>query len=422
MKKVLIVSSYAPPAIGGPQNLYNLFRDFPIDRYVILTSYYNIDDLSALKGLWLPGEYIFYDKNTTRKLRIVAAENGSIESKRSQKIQKLRFLMKRIGIIRVLAGLPVILSQILAIIHAGKRIISIKNIDILLGFSDYGPAMLGTYLLHKLTGKPYYIFLFDLYKGNFLPFPGELFAKLFEKRILKKAEKIIVTNSGTKKLYRVRYGQKIAEKIIIIHNSVFPEAHRQEVEDGKLSENKIPTILFTGRIYWPQIGALKNLINAINEMSLDIKLEIYSPSPRDYLKEIGIEESEKVKLSVASPTEIPIIQSNADILFLPLSWNTKSQAIIDTATPGKLTDYLIAGKPILVHAPASSYLVKYAKERNFALTIDQENVEQLKAGIKKLLTEPVYVEELVKNARTTFFENHDANKNALLMQDLFQNI
>jgi len=61
-----------------------------------------------------------------------------------------------------------------------------------------------------------------------------------------------------------------------------------------------------------------------------------------------------------------------DCLFLPLSWHTKSQAIIDTATPGKMTDYLISGSPILIHAPASTFLVKYARENNFAEIVDTE--------------------------------------------------
>jgi len=56
------------------------------------------------------------------------------------------------------------------------------------------------------------------------------------------------------------------------------------------------------------------------------------------------------------------IQTQADILFLPLSWHTKSQKIIDTATPGKLTDYLISNRPILIYAPASTFLAQYAKK------------------------------------------------------------
>ena len=104
-----------------------------------------------------------------------------------------------------------------------------------------------------------------------------------------------------------------------------------------------------------------------------------------------------------------------------LSWRTKSQAIIDTATPGKLTDYLIAGRPMLIHAPASTFLVKYAKENKFAAVADEENIEQLKEMIKLLIKDKALGKEMVKNAQQTFFKNHDARKNFEIFKSLFLN-
>ena len=86
----------------------------------------------------------------------------------------------------------------------------------MLGISDYGPAMIGTYLLHKITKKPFSIYLFDIYKGNFLPFPGGLLSRIFEQSIIKKAVQIVVTNQGTKEFYQKRYGDWVGKKIIVI--------------------------------------------------------------------------------------------------------------------------------------------------------------------------------------------------------------
>jgi len=84
----------------------------------------------------------------------------------------------------------------------------------MLGISDYGPAMIATYLLHRITKKPYSVFLFDLYKDNFYPvFPAGFLAKIFEPKIFKKAEKIIVTNNGTLNYYAKEYGEEISKKI-----------------------------------------------------------------------------------------------------------------------------------------------------------------------------------------------------------------
>ena len=113
---------------------------------------------------------------------------------------------------------------------------------------------------------------------------------------------------------------------------------------------------------------------------------------------------------MAPNSEMPRIQSQADILFLPLSWHTKSPEIINTATPGKLTEYLIGGRPILIHAPKESYLVEYAKENDFALVVDEENVDQLANAIRRLLTDQELSNRLIRNAQATFLKNHDITK------------
>ncbi len=407
-KKVLIISSYAPPSIGGPQNLYNLLRDISPDDYSILTSFYNIDNFSAKKGSWLKGEYIFYDNFGKSKKDLQFREET--EEKGRTVITKLKHLMKRSDFFRNFFGIPVILSQIMMITKYGKKVAEGSDIRKVLSVSDYGPAMISSYFVCKKTKKPLILFLFDIYKGNFFPFPGNILASIFEPKLFRLAEKIIVTNEGTKDFYIKIYGEKIKDKIYIIHNSVFPEDYAQV----QTPYNPKPPykIVFTGRIYWPQIGALKNLLKAVEEINdIDVSVDIYTTSPRDYLERIEIKESEKIKILTATPREMPDIQGNADILFLPLSWGTKSQAIIDTATPGKLTDYLIAGRPILIHAPSSSFLVKYAKENNFAYVADIDDTDELKRRIAEIISDSKYSSDLIGNAREVFFKNHDVNKN-----------
>lgn len=422
LKKILIISSYAPPYIGGPQTLFNLLRDFPSDQYSILTSYYNISNLSATKGTWLDGKYIFYDNpQATKETRKQGARNEKIANKIGPNIiLKLKLLMKKLWLARTLLGFPIIFSQIFLIVRNGKKVIKKEKNKLLLATSDYGPAILGSYFLHKITKRPLSLFLFDLYKGNSFPFPGNLLANIFEKKIFKSTTTIIVTNQGTKDFYHKRYGNDVSKKIIVIYNSVFPDKYQKIENINLLKEtSSLYNIIFTGNVYWPQLGAIKNLIKAINELKeLDIKFKLYSPMPKDYLAGVGILESDKIKISFAPPQDIPKIQNEADILFIPLSWNTESQAIIDTATPAKLTDYLIAGKPILIHAPSSSFLVKYAKDNNFAEVVDEENIEKLKESIKKLLMDKEFSNTIVKNAKETFFKNHDANKNAQAFQNL----
>lgn len=418
-KKILLISSYAPPSMrGAPQNIYNLLKDFPPSSYCLLTSFYNIDNISAKNRTWLKGKYIFYDNTSTSGSLKTRPEITKERPSRSI-LNKLKHLVKRIWFLGALGGIFIIFSQIIMIIRTGIKTIKKEKIEIMIGFSDYGPAIISTYLLHKITKKPYYIFLFDIYKNNFYSiFPAGLLAKIFESKILKNAEKIVVTNEGTLNYYAQIYGKEMIKKMVVIHNSTFPEPYL------KLHTNYSPEppyiILFTGTIYWPQTRSLKNLIKAIEGLKdIDINLKIYCADPKDYLKKIGIIESEKIKISIAPPEKMPEIQTKADILFLPLSWQTKSQKIINTATPGKLADYLISNRPILIHAPSSTFLAQYAKKNNFAYVVDEENIEKLKSAIKESLFDQTSTKQIIKNAKDTFFRNHDAGCNALIFQNLF---
>ncbi len=416
----MVVSSWSPPKIGGPQNLYNLFSLLPKESYSVLTSYYGIDNYSAQNGTWLPGKYYFYD-NTAFMDSPQNRLTINKESKGRSRLSWLKYKAKKIYFLRLVLGPFLIFGQIIVIIKQGVRIIKKDRSETILGISDFGPAMISSYFIHIITKKPLNLYLFDIYRGNALIAPGKFLARIFEPRLFKSSEKIIVTNDGTKEFYVRRYGEKIASKITVIYNSVFPDPYAELQKDSLPYDPKPPyTILFTGSIYWPQIRSIKNLIRAVEEITdLDIKLKIYSPSPSAYLKEIGIEESKKVKIMVAPPQDMPSIQNQADILFLPLSWKTQSQAIIDTATPGKLTDYLIAGKPILIHAPASTFLVKYARENDFAEIVDEENTEKLKTAIKKIITDRKFSEKIIRNAKKTFLKNHNAHMNFEIFKYVF---
>ena len=196
------------------------------------------------------------------------------------------------------------------------------------------------------------------------------------------------------------------------------------VEVVQMSYNpKSPyTIVFTGHIYWPQERSVRNLITAVSEINdIDVKLLLYVPSPPQDLVET-YKNHPKIKFDVAPQSEMPRIQSGADILFLPFAWRTPSPQIIATASPGKLTDYLASGRPILIHAPPYAYVSQYAKEYGFAHIVDKESIPLLQDGIRKLLQDHDYSRKLIKNARELFLKNHDAVKNAELLKKIINEL
>ncbi|MDO9399728.1 MAG: hypothetical protein Q7T79_03545 [bacterium] len=383
-KKLLLLSQWAPPAIGGPQFLYNLFINIQSNDYFFLTDQINTTKDTKHTGSKLPCKYFFFNN-------------------------VFSFTKKNMGF--------KFLKILLAIIK-GKKIIKNNKIDILMGISDGGFSFLLTFILSKLTRKPYILFLFDLYRGNKFFGLGKMFSIFFEPILFKSASQIIVTNEGTKKYYIEQYKNKISIKVI--HNSAFNTSYEQY----QTNYSPLPpyTILFTGHIYWPQKQSIRNLIKAIDKINdIDVKFALYVPSPpNDFIEEF--KSHKKIEFKSAPQEEMPQIQSKADILFLPLSWDTSAPDIIKTASPGKLTDYLITGRPILIHAPDYAYISQYAHQYNFAHVVEEENIELLQKSIKKLLLDIQYSKTLIKNATKLFYKNHNVIKNAGLLQNIINQV
>ncbi|MFA6513914.1 MAG: hypothetical protein WCT50_01320 [Patescibacteria group bacterium] len=416
-KKILLLSSWAPPKIGGAQNLYNIFANINPDDYCILTSKQNLKGKEGKFGTKLECDYFFYDEET---------KNFIIDPELPKKryyyfIKKFSFIFKAIkNLASLLKFLLVSLSLINKIIKQGKEITKNKKIDLIIGLSDVEINLVSTLILSKILKKPFAIYLFDLYYGNQLSFPYNAIAKFAEPIIFKTAKNIIVTNGATKDYYLNKYGME--EKYTIIHNCVFPENYENIIPTTiKKTDDKI-SIVFTGNIYWPQETSLDNLLKLINNNQTEnIEISIYCPSPPTNLIN-KYQDNKKIKFTAAAQSDMPRIQSEADILFLPLSWNTEAPDIIRTASPGKLTDYLISGRPILIHAPKYSFIAKYGKENNFAEVVDEENIDKLKIAIDKLSNNHIYSKQLVLNAASVFYRNHDARTNAKKFTQIINNI
>ena len=376
-KKTLIIFRWAPPAPGGPQN------------YVILTNYSNIYRKGQPLGKSLPCKYYYYDKFWPENLRPSAS--GFI-------LGRLALTWHRI-------------KQTFWMLRGGIRLIKREKIKLIFAVSDGGHSFLYAFTLSILTGTPYVVFLFDIFKENNLARNWKLFAKIFEPMLFRFAKLLIVTNQGTKDFYDKRGGHRLS--IQVIYNSTFPEPYQKL--HTPFNPQPPYKIFFTGNLYWAQETSVRNLIRAvrtINNMSLELHFYILNP-PENFVEDF--KDVKNLFIKTGSPQEMPEIQSQADILFLPLAWNTPSPDIINTATPGKLTDYLIAGRPILIHAPRSAFLVHYARENGFAHIVDEENTELLAQGIRTLLTDIPYSRTLVENAEKTFFMNHHAQKNVELL-------
>ncbi|MDA2936271.1 glycosyltransferase [Patescibacteria group bacterium AH-259-L05] len=356
------------------------------------------------KGRWLNVKYFYFDTPTL----------NTIPQKEESFFQKSKNVIKKFQLLQSLAQFFFVFYLPFNIILRGKKIIQKETIELMLGYSDYGPAFLSTYLLHKITKKPFFLFFYDLYYGNNFSLPYRILARFLEPKLFKNAEKIFVMSEALQAYYQKKYKREI----FVIHNSI-------PIKDAKPETHFNPSgpykIIFTGTIYWPQAGAIKNLIKAIEKIhEFKIQLWLYTPHSKKFLSAYGIFESDKVILASGLPQQMKEIQKSADILFVPLSLKTKFPLLINTSSPGKTYEYLISGRPILMHAPPDSYIVWYAKRHGFALVVDKDDIEALKNAVMSLVRNKNLVKKLVDRAWRTAVLNHDAYKTAKLFKSFFK--
>jgi glycosyltransferase involved in cell wall biosynthesis len=253
--------------------------------------------------------------------------------------------------------------------------------------------MPAAYYAGRLMGVKFYPYLFDDYSHKAVG-TASAFAHRIEPVMLKGASAIIVPNEFLRDGIRSRYG--VESKVI--HNpcdlSDYGPAPHGEVEIGKGDEVRI---VYTGSIYEAHYDAVRNMAAAIELLpQRNVRLHLYTDQSAAELEKHGIRGPITLH-SQQSVSAVPEIQRQADILFLPLSFGSPYPEIIRTSAPGKTGEYLASGRPVLVHAPADSFLAWYFRRHDCGVVVDEDDAKKLASAIEWLLTDADLRHRLVGN-------------------------
>lgn len=391
LKKTLIFSPAAPPLLtAGSILLSNLFRYFPEGSYCVFMRGWNsweVRGVEAEKGNWLPCNYYYFDMP---KLFW-----------RSLLLSPTLYDMAR-------------LLMVPFIVLKGIKLVRRERVEIILTRFDSEAFWLSAYFIHRLTKRSLFVYVEDLFEENRLSWVRRLVAKGFEEAMLKRANRVFVLSEHMRQHYEHKYG---LETSLLPTTVVLPPTEKgAPCQQGEGRDSKI---VFLGTIYWPQLSGLLDMVEAVNALT-GVKLYLYTPPKRvEGLRSDGLS-GPNVIYGFARRNELPAILRGADILFLPLAFNSPAPDIIRTASPTKLPEYLAAGKPIIVYAPHDSYVSCYARERGFALVVDKPGVDKLKKAILSLLQDRRLSNRLGRMARRTAEMNHDAKKISTAFQQHFQ--
>ena len=251
------------------------------------------------------------------------------------------------------------------------------------------------YLASRAAGVPFYAYLFDHYSYREWDDPVKAFwARRFEPFIMKGAAGVIAPNEILRDDLRERFGVEAA----VIHNSfdISPYETHAPVEAGDRSGEV--NIVYTGAVYEAHFGAFRNLMAAIRELDhLRVNVHLYTNQPEETLQRENVH-GPIVLHPQQAMTEMPRVQMNADILFLPLAFDSPYPDLVRTSATTKLGEYLASRRPVLVHAPHDSFISWYFRKHECGVVVDEDDPARLAKGIELILSDAQLCRRLIANA------------------------
>jgi glycosyltransferase involved in cell wall biosynthesis len=246
----------------------------------------------------------------------------------------------------------------------------------------------------RMTGVPFYPYMLDYYSQQSVGYSSEASARRLEPLMMKGATAVIVPNEFMGEELRQRYGVES----VVIRNPCEVSKYEKLPPPRMIDSNGEVKIIYTGSIYAAHYDAFRNLVAAIKQLDKwSMKLHLYTNEPPEELEKNGIH-GPIVHHGPKELSMIPSIQRGADMLFLPLAFNSPFPALVRTSAPGKLGEYLAAERPILVHVPKDSFLAWYFRQHACGLVVDENDPSKLAEGLEHILADTELQQKLSANA------------------------
>lgn len=369
--KLALVSQVLPPGWSGQAMLiYRLVQDLLPDEYCLISRLY--DPTASQNGY-------------TRRLPCRYYRLSSEEwIKRGNRFGLAKQRKK--------------INMLAAIIRSGKqiaRIVKDEKCDAIVACTGDVLDLPAAYLASHFTKVAFYPYIFDHYSYRewFDPMAQSL-ARRLEPILLKGATDVIVPNEILRDEFRKKYGIEST----VIHNACDLSEYEDLVPNREDSGEEQVRIVYTGDIYEAHYDAVQNLLTALESLSnLNINLHVYTARPQSELTERGIH-GQIIYHEHEAMSAMPKIQQRADVLFLPMAFNSPYPDLVRTSATTKMGEYLAARRPILVHAPADSFVSWYCRQHECGLVVDQSAPAKLAEAIERLLSDSKLRQSLSERA------------------------
>jgi hypothetical protein len=379
--RLMLVHALAPPTPGGtPVVLRRLLTDLPGVQVEVATNRSLRRRVRAGGELVLDARYRFFWK--------WPGWGGRFRAGRA-----------------LIAAIDLVLAGV-----AGVRIarwVCRSHVRWVMSVTDEGFSVIAGAIASSLARVPHVVMVFDLWEENAYNDVQRAIARHLERRIFRSAAEVVGYCDQTVQYYRAKHGIHAAAIQTPVELDAGPDRERSDSParaDGRVrAESNGRELLVAGAVYWVQRDAVARLLSlrgCIDDLS------IVAIGNERTLRAHGLT-ADRYEPALPSDEFLRRL-TEADALFLGLSFNSEHPEIVMTGTPARLVDSMASGRPLLVHAPRGSHVAEYARREDLAEVVDIPDREALLVGLRVVLEDAGLSRQRTARARRIVEERHDA--------------
>ena len=300
---------------------------------------------------------------------------------------------------RWLAGASAVTCAVAGIalraLHIG-RVARRERCDGIIAFTGGFHDLPAAFIACRLLRLPLFVYMTDYYSHRepFDPARRRL-SPYIERVVTTGAAHVVCGAEPLARALRSRYGIEPTVINFPAELSLYGEGGRP----SGVSAMRELRIVYTGTVYHAQLDAVENLLAAIDLLDgRPAALHVYGGQSESELLKLGLRGSLVIHPH-ATAQAIAEVQQAADVLFLPLAFRSPYPEIVRTSAPMKFGEYLAAGGPILVHAPADSFMAEYCQRHDCAAVVGTPEPVRLAQALEELASDDSLRARLIRNAR-----------------------
>ncbi|MGH9856274.1 MAG: glycosyltransferase, partial [Acidobacteriota bacterium] len=172
-------------------------------------------------------------------------------------------------------------------------------------------------------------------------------------------------------------------------------------------------IIYAGNIL-PQkeLQSLTDIIEAVSRLhgqGMRVRIELYGAKflTGKYARRLISSPAVEYK-GFVSRAEFPRLLADADLLIVPVNFDSESLRFIRYSFPAKVPEYMASGTPIVVYGPKGTPPVDYARAAGWGYVVTERDSALLEAGILELMRSSELRTQLGQKARQLAFRDHNA--------------